>query len=151
MRAKGLVAADRAKKGVAGTSDPYVVVHSTNGARAKTSVKQATINPEWDETLEINVYDAEVPLLLELWDHDLVGLNDSLGHCEARLEECLPGVPKAFNLPLSTQGHLELVLTYTRHSRICLLPITPPPSPPSPPSVGFTGGLSPPGPPTLLI
>ena len=113
MRAKGLVAADRAKKGVAGTSDPYVVVHSTNGARAKTSVKKATINPEWDETLEINVYDAAVPLLLELWDHDLVGLNDSLGHCEARLEECLPGVPKAFNLPLSTQGHLELVLTYT--------------------------------------
>ena len=54
-----------------------------------------------------------MPLLLELWDHDLVGLNDSLGHCEARLEECLPGVPKAFNLPLSTQGHLELVLTYT--------------------------------------
>ena len=84
MRAKGLLAADRAKKGMSGTSDPYVVVHSTNGARAKTSVKQATINPEWDETLEINVYDAEVPLLLELWDHDLVGLNDSLGHCEAR-------------------------------------------------------------------
>ena len=63
MRAKGLVAADRAKKGVAGTSDPYVVVNSTNGARAKTSVKKATINPEWDETLEINVYDAAVPLL----------------------------------------------------------------------------------------
>ena len=63
VRAKGLLAADRAKKGMSGTSDPYVVVHSTNGARAKTSVKQATINPEWDETLEINVYDAAVPLL----------------------------------------------------------------------------------------
>ena len=63
MRAKGLLAADRAKKGMSGTSDPYVVVHSTNGARAKTSVKKATINPEWDETLEINVYDAAVPLL----------------------------------------------------------------------------------------
>ena len=25
----------------------------------------------------------------------------------------MPGVPKAFNLPLSTQGRLELVLTYT--------------------------------------
>ena len=42
-----------------------------------------------------------------------VGLNDSLGHCDALLEECVPGVPKALNLPLSTQGTLELVLTYT--------------------------------------
>ena len=46
MRAKGLVAADRAKKGKAGTSDPYVVVQSTNGAKGKTSVKRRPIpNP----------------------------------------------------------------------------------------------------------
>ena len=46
MRAKSLVAADRAKKGKAGASDPYVVVQSTNGAKGKTSVKRRPIpNP----------------------------------------------------------------------------------------------------------
>ena len=43
MRAKGLVASDRAKKGKAGASDPYVVVQSTNGAKGKTSVKKALV------------------------------------------------------------------------------------------------------------
>jgi Ca2+-dependent lipid-binding protein len=38
------MAADRAKKGRAGTSDPYVVVQSTNGAKGKTSVN--TPHPE---------------------------------------------------------------------------------------------------------
>ena len=40
-------------------------------------------------------------------------MNDSLGHCEARLDECLPGVPVKLSLALSTQGTLELVVTFT--------------------------------------
>ena len=68
LRAKGLMAADKG-----GKSDPYVVVQSTNGAKAKTSVKKSTLSPEWDETLEINVYDAQAPIFFELWDHDTVG------------------------------------------------------------------------------
>ena len=31
------------------------------------------MNPEWDETLQLNIYDDKVPLLFELWDHDQVG------------------------------------------------------------------------------
>ena len=41
-----------------------------------------------------------------------VGLNDSLGHCEVLLEQCVPGVPKALNLPLSTK--VPLIRTRTR-------------------------------------
>ena len=49
-------------------------------------VKRATLDPEWDETLELSVYDKDILdadeaeerrcqalLSLELWDHDTVG------------------------------------------------------------------------------
>ena len=40
-------------------------------------------------------------------------MNDPLGHCEVSLGQCVSGVPKALNLPLSTQGTLEMVVTFT--------------------------------------
>jgi hypothetical protein len=67
VRATGLLAADRG-----GTSDPYVVVQSAGGKKAKTSVKKRTLDPEWDETLELSVYDASAPLSFAVWDHDKV-------------------------------------------------------------------------------
>ena len=49
-------------------------------------MKSATLDPEWDETLELSVYDKDILdadeaeerrcqalLSLELWDHDTVG------------------------------------------------------------------------------
>ena len=53
VRGTGLMAADRR-----GTSDPYVVVQPAGGKKAKTSAKKKTLDPEWDETLEMSVYDA---------------------------------------------------------------------------------------------
>jgi Ca2+-dependent lipid-binding protein len=67
VRATGLLAADRG-----GTSDPYVVVQSAGGKKAKTSVKKRTLDPEWDEMLELSVYDASAPLSFAVWDHDKV-------------------------------------------------------------------------------
>ena len=77
LRAHGLAAADRGH-----TSDPYVVVQCTSGAKGKTSVKKATLDPVWDEMLEMSIYDKDIvdaneaserrcraTLSLELWDH----------------------------------------------------------------------------------
>ena len=74
----------------------------TSGDKGKTSVKKGTLEPEWDETIELSIYDKDIldadeasdrrcraSLFIELWDHDTLldgGMNDSLGHCEARLE-----------------------------------------------------------------
>ena len=115
LRATGLAAADKG-----GTSDPYALVESLScsgkgpvgGTRhcwqqKKTSVKKGTLEPEWDETLELSVYDAEVPLSLAVWDHDNVGMNDTLGGSELLLTECEPGTPTVLTLALSTQGSLE--------------------------------------------
>ena len=85
LRAHGLMAADRRGPNSNGTSDPYVVVQCTSGAKGKTTVKKATLEPEWDETLELSIYDKDIAdaneaserrcratLSLELWDHDTV-------------------------------------------------------------------------------
>ena len=110
VRATGLMAADKD-----GASDPYVTVESLFGGdgsrhrwkQAKTSVKNGTLEPEWDETLELSVFDAEVPLSLAVWDHDRIGKNDFLGASELLLTKCEPGTPTVFTLALSTQGSLE--------------------------------------------
>ena len=108
VRATGLLAADRG-----GTSDPYVVVQSAGGKKAKTSVKKRTLDPEWDETLELSVYDASAPLSFAVWDHDKVGTNDSLGAGEVLLGQCAPGAPTSLRVALSTQGAIEVVVTFS--------------------------------------
>ena len=107
LRATGLIAADKG-----GTSDPYVVVQSAGGKKEKTSVKKGTVNPFWDETLELSVFDVAAPLSFEVWDHDKIGMNDSLGNGEILLAQCSPGTPTALRVALSTQGTVEVVVTF---------------------------------------
>ena len=107
LRATGLVAADKG-----GTSDPYVVVQTAGGKKTKTSVKKKTLDPEWDETLELSVLDAAAPLSFTVWDHDKVGTNDSLGAGEILLGQCAPGAPTSLRVALSTQGAIEVVVTF---------------------------------------
>lgn len=60
LRATDLVAAD-----LSGKSDPYVKLKAS-GKKAKTSVAKATLNPEWNETLELRVDDLSQPISLEV-------------------------------------------------------------------------------------
>jgi len=45
-----------------------VVVQCTSGDKGKTSVKKGTLDPEWDETIELSIYDKDIldPLTLTL-------------------------------------------------------------------------------------
>ena len=106
VRATGLLAGDKG-----GTSDPFVVVQSAGDKKAKTSVKKKTLDPEWEETLELSVLDAAAPLSFVVWDHDKVGRNDHLGSAEISLAQIAPGVPTPLRLELSTQGTIEVVVT----------------------------------------
>ena len=107
VRATGLLAGDKG-----GTSDPYVVVQLAGGKKAKTSVKKKTLDPEWDETLELIVCDVSEPLSFAVWDHDKIGTNDSLGAGEVLLAQCAPGAPTSLRVALSTQGAIEVVVTF---------------------------------------
>ena len=107
VRAKDLLAADKN-----GKSDPYVVVQSAGGKKAKTSVKKKTLEPEWDETLDLTVHDLAAPLSLTVFDHDKGAKNDNLGSAEITgLSEIEPGVPTPYKVALSKQGAVEVVVT----------------------------------------
>ena len=67
VRATGLLAADKS-----GKSDPYVKVQTPGGTKAKTSVIKKTVNPEWDETVELIVPDLAPPISFTVFDHDKV-------------------------------------------------------------------------------
>lgn len=115
VRATGLLAADSG-----GTSDPYVLValptRYDGGNSSRTSAKKKTLNPEWGETLEtLHVYDAPDRCMISfsVWDHDNIGMNDDLGTGEALLRTCAPGVPTPLTIALSTQGTIEVVVTFT--------------------------------------
>ena len=108
VRATGLLAADKG-----GTSDPFVTVLSKGSKKAKTSVKKKTLEPEWDETLELSVLDAAAPLSFAVWDHDKIGTNDALGAGEVLLGQCAPGAPTPLRVALSTQGAIEVVVTFS--------------------------------------
>ena len=73
IEATGLVAADRG-----GYSDPYALV-SFEQQRKQTKVIKKTLNPTWNETFEFEISDPAATLLVEIYDHDLIGSHDFLG------------------------------------------------------------------------
>ena len=107
LRGYSLLAGDKF-----GTSDPYVVVQAAGGKKEKTSVIKGTINPVWDETLELSVPDYASPVYLEVWDHDKIGMNDSLGTGEILLGQCEPGTPTLLTVAIDTQGTVEVEVTW---------------------------------------
>jgi calmodulin len=115
VRGTGLLAADSG-----GTSDPYVLVSLWSpydgGNSARSSAKKKTLNPVWEETLStLSVYDQfdRCVISFSVWDHDNLSINDDLGSGEALLRNCTPGVATPLTIPLSTQGSIEVEVTFT--------------------------------------
>ena len=115
LRGSNLMAMDKG-----GRSDPYVVVQAAGMVPAtpkkvKTSAKKGTVNPEWGETLELNVPEAPCPLHLEVFDHDNVGRDDAMGNALLLPAQCANIHAKtAMTLELSTQGTIEVEVTWER-------------------------------------
>ena len=101
VRATGLLAADKG-----GTSDPFVTVLSKGSKKAKTSVKKKTLEPEWDETLDLTVADLAAPLSLTVMDYDKV---------------CTPTLTLNRALALTLPLSVTLPLTRTRTLTLTLL------------------------------
>ncbi|KAH8096114.1 hypothetical protein JL720_3465 [Aureococcus anophagefferens] len=60
------------------SSDPYVRVEC-NGRTFRTRVKRQTLNPEYNETFEVDVSDPAEVLRISLWDWDRLSADDFLG------------------------------------------------------------------------
>lgn len=63
------------------TSDPYVVVKMAN-QRLKTRVIKKDVNPEWNEDLTLSITDPNIPVQIEVYDHDTFTADDKMGDAE---------------------------------------------------------------------
>uniref|UniRef100_A0A8C5WZ48 RAS protein activator like 1 n=1 Tax=Laticauda laticaudata TaxID=8630 RepID=A0A8C5WZ48_LATLA len=83
---------DLAPRDLSGTSDPFARV-LFNGQILETAIIKKTRFPRWEEMLEFVLEDgadSEMPLVVEVWDWDMVGKNDFLG----QVKFCLGSVQK---------------------------------------------------------
>jgi len=125
VRGTDLLAADKG-----GTSDPYVVIKEPGGKKVRTAVQKATLNPSWNELLELPIAFSPTALPLEVWDHDRIGFDDSLGVGEIDLTRCAPGEPTPLTITIDKKGTVDVVVTY-RPAELPELPLPPPPPPPA--------------------
>ncbi|EWC45810.1 hypothetical protein DRE_05147 [Drechslerella stenobrocha 248] len=96
-----------------GFSDPYVVLGDEYRKRlAKTRVIYTTLNPRFEETVEITTT-GPVLLTATIWDHDTVGEHDYVGRAPIKLDPSFFGdyEPREFWLDLDTQGRLLLKIS----------------------------------------
>lgn len=97
---------------IGGKSDPYVSVKLGLAQEMKTDVKSRSLNPRYDATFDLLVYERSVEVMeFSVYDRDSgPGDDDFLGECELPLSVLVPDVESAHNIPLSktTSGSLLL-------------------------------------------
>jgi hypothetical protein len=71
-----------------GFSDPYVKLQ-VGKQRFKTKVVKMNLNPEWDQEFSFAVADVREVLKLDVYDEDLIGIDDFLGQVRVPLEDLL--------------------------------------------------------------
>lgn len=93
-----------------GFSDPYVVLVDEYQKRlAKTRIIPKSLNPRWDESVDITVQ-GPVNVIATIWDYDTFGDHDFVGRTSLKLDPLhfSDYLPREFWLDLDTQGRLLL-------------------------------------------
>lgn len=91
-----------------GLSDPYVVlVDELQKRLAKTRVINGSLNPRWDETVDIMTH-GPVNVIATIWDWDIMGDHDCVGRTAIKLDPShfKDFLPREYWLDLDTQGRL---------------------------------------------
>lgn len=93
-----------------GLSDPYVVLTDEYQKRlSKTRVIMNTLNPRWDDTVEI-VTKSPLNIIATIWDWDNFGDHDYVGRTSLKLDPAhfSDFMPREYWIDLDTQGRLLL-------------------------------------------
>ncbi|KAF2177644.1 hypothetical protein K469DRAFT_696417 [Zopfia rhizophila CBS 207.26] len=93
-----------------GLSDPYVVLGDEYQKRlAKTRVIYSSLNPRWDETIDITTQ-GPLNIIATIWDWDTLGDHDCVGRTSLKLDPShfRDFMPREYWLDLDTQGRLLL-------------------------------------------
>ncbi|KAF2751201.1 hypothetical protein M011DRAFT_463941 [Sporormia fimetaria CBS 119925] len=93
-----------------GLSDPYVVLGDEYQKRlAKTRVIYGSLNPRWEETIDITT-SGPLNIIATIWDWDTLGDHDCVGRTSLKLDPShfRDFMPREYWLDLDTQGRLLL-------------------------------------------
>lgn len=103
VEAEGLKACD-----FNGLSDPYVVLTDVRRLH-KTRVVNNSLNPKWDESVDI-VTTSPLNILVTVWDHDAVGPHGYIGRTSLKLDPSFfqDFGPRDYWLDLDSQGRILL-------------------------------------------
>lgn len=91
-----------------GLSDPYVVLGDEYQKRlAKTRVVHGSLNPRWDESVDITTQ-GPLNIIATIWDWDALGDHDCVGRTSLKLDPShfRDYMPREYWLDLDTQGRL---------------------------------------------
>ncbi|KAK4892064.1 hypothetical protein LTR27_009414 [Elasticomyces elasticus] len=104
-----IIEAEDLKAGDAnGSSDPYVVLGDEYQKRlAKTKTVYQSLNPRWDETIDI-LTTGPLNVVATVWDWDMLGDHDCLGRTSLKLDPSHFNdyLPREYWLDLDTQGRV---------------------------------------------
>ncbi|TKA70351.1 hypothetical protein B0A55_08502, partial [Friedmanniomyces simplex] len=104
-----IIEAEDLKAGDAnGSSDPYVVLGDEYQKRlAKTRTVYQSLNPRWDETVDI-LTTGPLNVIATVWDWDMLGDHDCLGRTSLKLDPSHFNdyLPREYWLDLDTQGRV---------------------------------------------
>ncbi|CAF3277495.1 unnamed protein product [Rotaria socialis] len=70
---------DLSSKDIDGTSDPYVKVLYGAEEKYTTNIMSSDLNPAWNEKFTFFVHDLNLPLQFNIFDHDRIGRDESMG------------------------------------------------------------------------
>jgi hypothetical protein len=96
-----------------GLSDPYVVLGDEYQKRlAKTRTVYQSLNPRWDETVDI-LTTGPLNVIATVWDWDVLGDHDCLGRTSLKLDpnHFNDYLPREYWLDLDTQGRVLVRVT----------------------------------------
>lgn len=114
IRGNNMINCDADAKG-RGMSDPFCLVKVPGRKRFRTKVKMDTLNPVWNQKLEVKgklgVFLKE-PMKVSVYDHDYLTLNDPMGSVEVSLQGLL-GLEKLHFDDLALRGVAHGTISFT--------------------------------------
>ncbi|XP_040567198.1 multiple C2 and transmembrane domain-containing protein isoform X4 [Lepeophtheirus salmonis] len=104
LSGQNLLAMDRR-----GTSDPYVRCIQGAERLFQTKYIAKTVNPEWNETFICHTDNPFKPLMLQVYDHDVVGSDQFMGEAKVDLTNLQIKHPLDLTLPLKDGSNEDLI------------------------------------------
>ncbi|CAF0839417.1 unnamed protein product [Didymodactylos carnosus] len=104
-----------------GQNDAYIELYLDKDYKQRTSTKQDTNSPVWNETFHFNLLKGQDHLKLKVYDEDIIG-KDSIGSAKVNLKDVFATghfdqwVKLPAHLGLGSHGEIHIIINYVPHA-----------------------------------